>query len=153
MDVGFDPKTVHVLVAITKGADSLGKIAGFTGLSKNEVESILLSLKIAGLVDSREVKGLFRRRTVYYLTEKGVEEVERIKEKLREVGKDIENIIRRGEREEAEKVIKEYEDWLPMMVMWGLVDSMLLFNMLGMLGMVVEGFPYSLEEQEDYWEI
>ena len=154
MNVDLDSKHTHVLLAISQGANTVGKISNATGLDKQDVESILLSLKIAGLIDSSEVKGFLRRKTVYYLTERGKDELRAIKERLSEMGRNIEDVLRRGSREEIERTVKEYEDWLPIMMMWGIIDSMLLLNTLSMLGLMFDDLGYYLDDfQEDTWEI
>ena len=78
-----------ILASLLEGPRSPKELAELTGSRRAEVETLLVSLKASGLVREEEVRGLLRRRTVYWLTEEGMREAREARERLERIAEEI----------------------------------------------------------------
>ncbi len=151
-----------VILAISQGAKSAKDIAQILNVDENEVEKTIEKLKALGyIVEKEEGFWIFKHRA-YYLTKKGFEKAEELKQKLEEIAKSIMDKVKEGEIKSREDLYALYPgiDYLiPLLLMFNLLDlSLLPFLALGLsepeqdMTEDVSAGDVDLDEADEYYE-
>ena len=119
-----------VLLAIANGLKTPKDIAKKLNVKLDDVKVVLLNLEAQGLVE-RKVKGLLFKKEVYELTRQGFERAMKAKEKLMRVAEEIKEAYKRGDTARVEEIVASYSYFLPLMLMFGLLDVMWLSSIYG----------------------
>ena len=131
--MALDSVSITVLATLSDGPKTLDKVVKLSGLDKREVEGVLLRLVAGGYVEREERSRLFLTRVEYRLTEFGRTELRRAEEELRAKAEALKAAAERKDREEMRKLAEEHGEWIPAMLLLGLLDAVYVANLLGFL--------------------
>ncbi len=126
-----------VLMAIAEGMCNPKFIAKHLNVSLDDVKVAIDNLEAEGLIVKR-IRGLIFKKEVYELTKRGFERVESIKEELRKVAEDFKTAYESRDRMRLERLYHDYYHFIPLMIMFGLIDAIWLSTLLSDFD-VIEG--------------
>jgi len=103
------------------------------GVSRDETELILIRLVGGGYAEREEKRRLFFTITEYRISERGREEMEKAREKLKSRVEKLREVAERRNEEEMRQVLEEQGGWLPAILMMGLIDGILMTEILRLM--------------------
>ena len=129
-----EPKDVIVLGVIRNGAKKFDKISKNSKIPPPELNTILERLEERGLIRVIEKKGWLGKKIEIVLTEKGEKEVtERIHE-LEQNWNQMVALYKAGDKNKLNQMLDDNRSFLPMMMMFGIMDMMMFSMMFSMIG-------------------
>lgn len=124
-----------VLEALSTGVKTVGELAGELDMELHDVEVVLGTLLVYGLVE-RRVKGILFKREAYGLSERGWEVLGRWRGEVRKVVERAAELRQLGRGEEADRLLAPLQAVIPFLVASGVVEMALWSAAFGQL---VEG--------------
>ena len=118
-----------VLLAIAEGMGNPKYMAKNLNVDLEDVKVAIDNLMAEGLI-VKKIRGFIFKKEVYELTKRGFERVERIKEELKKVANDFKIAYESGDRTRLERLYHEYQHFVPLMIMFGLIDAIWLSILL-----------------------
>ncbi len=130
MNSGFSLFEASILVAVYRGVNTLDSLKElFNSVDPRVIEATLLKLESMGLL-RRERRGFIRKKTVYVLTQSGVEKLEEALSILRDASEKakakIESAEARGRIEDYAPILgAELFGILPLLLMLGFLPPLM----------------------------
>ena len=126
-----------VLDAISRGINSLDKIAVSTKLQKDLVELILNDLLTQRLIVKSEKKGLFfgRKKIQMGITETGIKLLNTKKQELEQKRLEMQQSYDNGDGTRLQSYMNANRTWIPLMLFSGIMDMMFFTSMMSFMGL------------------
>ena len=134
-DLNERPNHFMVLDAITRGVDSIDKIAKATKLPKEEVESIVNDLFTQRLIVKVEKKGFFKKKVNLGVTEIGIKLLNAKKQELEKKRQQMQQSFDNGNGTQLQSYMDANRMWIPLMLFSGIMDVMFFTSMMSFMGM------------------
>ncbi len=129
------PHHFLILNSIFKNYNTLDKIIKFTKLEKENVETIIEELTIQKLIIQHEKKNLFFGKKKYYdLTETGLKILNAKNQELEEKMRQAQQWYSQDDHEHTQSFIEGNREWLPLMVMSGIMDVVFFTSLMSFTG-------------------
>lgn len=134
------PNDVIVLSAIDQGSKKSDKIKKKTGLSQEDVETLLSRLENNGLISTVEKKGFFGPKKEITLTEKGLKELDARRFELQQNWDQMVTLWKGGNRDQLQQQIDNNRSMFPAMMFMGIMDMMMFSSMMSFMGLAMASF-------------
>lgn len=128
------------LEALSTGGKTAEEVADILGVEPHDAEAILSALMGMGLVERKE-RGLIFKREVYQLTEKGWEELYRLREEVKSKLEKAAELRQQGREQEAQEILDPLAPVLPVLLSLGVLDLALYSAALGELAEDIDITP------------
>ncbi len=131
-----------VLVAISENVNTPEKLSKYLGVHRQTIERVLENLELKGFVVKEVKKFLFFKKIEYKLTEKGFEESVKIKEKMGRIARELKEAYEIRDKAMLGRLYADYRDFIPLMLMMGLMDAV-------WLSLILHDFDYDVIDTPD----
>ena len=132
--MGIETNDLIVLGIIKEGVKKFDKIQNNTKIEPEELNQILERLEKNGFIRVQTKKGFFGPKVEIFCTEKGEEELQKKVQELQQNWKQMTVLWKSKDKQKLQQYMDNNRSFIPMMMMFGIIDIMMFTTMLGFLG-------------------